>query len=295
MTATPRSCLVLFVDISGSSRLYQQLGDEAAHRRVQACLDLLRGIVTAQSGRVVKTIGDGLLCEFADADAGLVGAEAMQSAVEQEGGQREPKLNIHVGCHFGPVIDTAGDLYGDTVNVAARVLDLAREGQIIITQETARQLSEALQRHVRLLHGVHVRGRHDPLTAVDYVWQKHGDFTAAAPAPTASAARLKLQFDGRELWLDHAGLSVIRLGRGLECHIIVREPEASRLHATIEARGDRFVLMDHSSNGTYLAFEGPTEVCLKREEIILPPRGHIALGVSTSAAHATVVAFTREG
>jgi class 3 adenylate cyclase len=295
MTAPPRNCLVLFVDISGSSRLYQQLGDDAAHRRVQACLDLLRGIVVARAGRVVKNIGDGLFCEFPDADPGLLAAEAMHSAIDQDRAQREVTLGIHVACHFGPVIETAGDLYGDTVNIAARVLDLAREGQIIITQDTALRLSEALQRNVRLLHGVHIRGRRDPVQAMDYIWRKYGDFTAEAPAPhPPSAARLKLQFDGRVLWLDGAGLSVVRLGRGIECHIIVSEPEASRLHATIEARGDRFVLMDHSSNGTYLAFDEPSEVCLKREEIILPPRGRIALGVSTTAAHATVVAFARE-
>jgi adenylate cyclase len=262
---------------------------------VQACLDRLRSRVVAGGGRVVKNIGDGLLCEFADADSGLLAAEGMQSSIEQEGAEREVALGIHIGCHFGPVIETAGDLYGDTVNVSARVLHLAREGQIVITQDTATQLSEPLQRNVRLLHGVHVRGRQDPLPAMDYVWRKHGDFTAAAPVTHApSAARLKLQFDGRELWLDRAGLSVIRLGRGIECHIIVSEPEASRLHATIEARGDRFVLMDHSSNGTYLASDDPTELCLKREEIILPARGRIALGLSTNAAHATVVAFARE-
>ena len=294
-TGVSRNCLVLFVDISGSSRLYQELGDKAAHRRVRACLDRLRDVVAAWSGRVFKSIGDGLLCEFADADAGLLAAEAMQIAIENEDGGREPKLGIHIGCHFGPVLDTAGDLFGDTINIVARVMNVAREGQIIITQETATRLSEPLQRNVRLLHGVHVKGRRDPLNAMEYIWRKHGDFTIAAPAHEPSAtARLKLRVEGRELWLDRSTLGTIRVGRGIGCHIIVSDPEASRLHATIEARGDKFVLADHSSNGTYVASEGAPEICLMREELILPARGRIALGLSTTAAHATVVEFSRE-
>jgi adenylate cyclase len=294
MTGPLRTCVVLFVDISASSRLYQELGDAAAHQRVRDCLGVLRDVVEIQGGRVIKNIGDGLLCEFADVDPALLAAEAMQLAIEHEGTGRERKLGIHVGCHFGPVIDTAGDLFGDTVNIAARVMDLAGEGQIVITQATAERLSEPLQRNVRLLRGVTVKGRRDALTALDYVWRKHGDFTVEAPAAAAASARLKLWSDGRELYIDRSGLTTINLGRGVDCHIIVVDPEASRLHATIEVRGDKFVLVDHSSNGTYVRWDGAAETCLKREEMILPGRGRIALGVSTSAAHATLVEFLRE-
>jgi class 3 adenylate cyclase len=285
---------VLFVDISGSSRLYQRLGDSAAHRCVRTCLGMLRDVVETRGGRVVKHIGDGLMCEFADADAALLSAEAMQVAVEDDANGRDPRLGIHIGCHFGPVIDTGGDLFGDTVNVAARVLDMAREDQIVITQDTAERLSESLQRNVRLLHGVSVKGRRDPLHTLDYIWRKQGEPTIQAPAAAPALARLKLRFGGRELWLDRTGLSSINLGRSAECHVIVLDPEASRLHATIEARGDRFVLVDRSSNGTYVAWDGVAEVRLKREELILPARGRIALGLSTSEAQATLVEFSRE-
>lgn len=294
MTGILRNCVVLFADISGSSRLYQQLGDAAAHRRVRGCLGLLRDAVVTQGGRVIKNIGDGLLCDFAEADAALLAAEAMQIAVEREGDGCDPKLGIHIGCHFGPVIETAGDLFGDTVNIAARVLDVAREGQIVITHATAERLSEPLQRNVRLLHDVNVKGRNDALTAMDYIWRKYGDFTVEAPRAQAVSSRLKLCSEGREFWVDRERLSVINLGRGVGCHVIVINPEASRLHATIEARGDKFVLVDHSSNGTYVAWDGASEMCLKREEMILPSRGRIALGVSTHAANTTLVEFSRE-
>lgn len=293
-TTTPRNCVVLFVDISGSTRLYQQLGDSAAHRRVRDCLGILRDIVETRGGRVIKHIGDGLMCDFADADAGLLAAEAMQVAVDNEASGLHPQLGIHIGCHVGPVIETGGDLFGDTVNIAARVLDMAREDQIVITQEIAERLSEPLQRNVRLLHGVSVKGRRDALTTLDYIWRKQGEPTIQAPAATAAISRLKLRYGGHELWLDRTSLGSINLGRSAECHVIVPAPEASRLHATIEARGDRFVLMDRSSNGTYVAWDGAAEVCLKREEMILPARGRIALGLSTSQAQATLIEFSRD-
>lgn len=234
------------------------------------------------------------MCEFADADTALLAAVAMQVAVEHEGDGGQPRLGIHIGCHVGSVIETGGDLFGDTVNVAARVLDMAREGQIVITQETAERLSEPLQQNVRLLHGVNLKGRRDALTTHDYIWRKQGDLTIEAPAATAMTSRLKLRFGGRELWLDRTGLSSINLGRSTECHVSVLDPAASRVHATIEARGDKFVLVDRSSNGTCVAWDGVAEVRLKREEMILPARGRIALGLSTSEAEATLVEFSRE-
>jgi adenylate cyclase len=284
----------MFVDISGSSRLYQQLGDSAAHRRVRDCLGILRDIVETQGGRVMKHIGDGLMCDFTDADTALLAAEAMQVAIDNEANGRDPRLGIHIGCHVGPVINSGGDLFGDTVNIAARVLDMAREDQIVITQDIAERLSEPLQRNVRLLHAVSVKGRRDALTTFDYIWRKQGELTIVGQAATATIARLRLRFAGRELWLDRTALSAINLGRSAECHVIVPDPEASRLHAVIEARGDRFVLMDRSSNGTYVAWDGAAEVCLKREEMILPARGRIALGLSTSQTQATLIEFSRE-
>jgi adenylate cyclase len=294
MTGAPRSSVVLFVDISGSSRLYEQLGDAVAHQRIRDGLDRLREVVETYGGRVIKNIGDGLLCDFAEVDRALLAAEAMQLAIERESAARDPKVGIHVGCHVGSVIDTAGDLFGDTVNVAARILEVAREGQIVITQATAERLSEPLQRNVRVLHGVNVKGRRDAVAAMDYIWRKHGDFTVEAPAAAAASSRLTLRSEGREFCIERSGLNTINLGRGADCQIIVIDPETSRLHATIEARGDKFVLVDHSSNGTYVTCDGAPETCLKREEMILPGRGRIALGLSTSAAHATLVEFSRE-
>ena len=287
-----RACVVLFVDISGSSRLYQELGDTPASRRVRDCLERLRQVVQTYEGRVIKNMGDGLMCHFLDADQALEAAAAMHMAIDAIGDQQGSKLSIHVGCHFGQVVERAGDLFGDTVNIAARVATVARTGQIIATRETIERLDERLQLNARLLNTVSVKGRREAITVFDYLWHKQGDLTLVGqPAAARRHARLKLTFGGRDVYLEPTGSGAISLGREPSCDIPVNDREASRRHATIELRGDKFVLLDHSSNGTYVATIGATEICLRREEMILPARGRIALGLSTAAPHATPVEF----
>jgi class 3 adenylate cyclase len=296
MTGILRSCVVLFVDISGSSQLYQELGDAIASKRVRQCLERLRRLVDRRGGRVIKHVGDGLLCDFPDANQALGAAQAMQMGVARGGSGGGPTLGIHVGCHFGPVIEVAGDVFGDTVNIAARVTRIAHAGQILTTQETVERLDEATEVDVRLIDQVTVKGRRDALAIFDYQWHQVGDRTIveAPPAP-ARRARLKLACAGREIWLDRSGPGAVTLGRHATCDIAVNDPLASRKHATIEVRGNTFVLVDHSANGTYVGTARGWETCVKRAEAILPDRGRLALGLPTNAAEATVVEFSHEG
>jgi len=287
--------VVMFVDISGSSRLYKELGDAAAVRRVRACLGQLCQVVETHGGRTIKNMGDGLMCDFAGADQALLAAEAMQVAIAGEEGASQANLSIHVGCHLGQVIENSGDLFGDTVNIAARIAGVAGAGQIIATQQTVDALGPALQLSVRPLDRVSVKGQTETVAVFDYQWGKHGDSTiVGVPVARVDRWRLKLARGRDEVWLDRTSKpNSIVIGRHPDCELTVTDPAASRQHATIEVRGDKFVLVDHSVNGTYVAW-GATETCLKREEMILPPRGRLGLGSSTSAEGVTILAFSRE-
>ena len=236
------------------------------------------------------------MCEFTDADHALLAAADMQVAMANEEEDVQPKLAIHVGCHLGHVIETAGDLFGDTVNIAARMTTVAGAGQIIATLATVERLSPELHQHVRPLDPVSVKGRSDPVSVFDYLWRQPFDVTImGAPAVKAGRSRLRVACGDREVWLGDSGPGSIVLGRRAGCELTVNDPEASRQHATIEVRGDKFVLVDHSSNGTYVAWESVNETCVKREEMILPPRGLIGLGASTLAPkNVTLVKFSAE-
>jgi class 3 adenylate cyclase len=284
----------MFVDISGSSRLYKELGDTEAAQRVGGCLSQLSQVVDAHGGRTVKNMGDGLMCDFPGADQALLAAEAMQAMVAGEDAASQPNLSIRVGCHLGQVVENAGDLFGDTVNIAARIAGVAGAGQIIATQQTVDALSPLLNMKIRPLDHVSVKGQTDTVAVFDYAWGKHGDATIVRPTARLGRSRLRLARGEHEVWLDRTSTpNTIVLGRDAGCGLTVTDRAASRQHATVEIRGDKFVLMDHSANGTYVAW-GSIETCLKREEMILPERGQIGLGSSPSAEGVTVLAFSRE-
>jgi class 3 adenylate cyclase len=121
------------------------------------------------------------MCDFTGADQALLAAEAMQVTVAGEEGRVQPNLSIHVGCHLGQVIENAGDLFGDTVNIAARIAGVAGAGQIIVTQQTVEALGPALQLSVRPLDRVSVKGQSDGRgfrLPVGTTWRCHNRGTA---------------------------------------------------------------------------------------------------------------------
>jgi hypothetical protein len=153
---------------------------------------------------------------------------------------------------------------------------------------------------VRALSDVSVKGRLDALPVAEYLWRADNDLTKphkmtmmSVAARRSTRARLKLVFREREVWLDRTA-AAITLGRDPACGVEVKDPSASRRHATIEIRGDKVVVVDHSSNGTCVSWDEESETWLRREEMILPPRGRIALGCSTRAPDAAIVEFFHE-
>ena len=296
MSGSPQTCTVLFVDISGSTRLYEELGDAHALARVASCLRLLQRAADELKGRVVKSTGDGLMCAFADADAALQAARAMHVRVVEQTGLGGPALGIHVGCHYGAVIENEGDLYGDCVNAAARVAGLAKVGQILATQEVIARLAGPARDNVRMLDRVTVRGKREPLEIYEFIWQDSTEELTmmGTGLPEERVPRLRLAYGDRLLWFDGSGAGHVQLGRDAVCDIVVADSKTSRSHARIEKRRDKFVLVDHSSNGTFVAVANEPEVCLRREELMLRGRGRIGLGHRTSDADATVVEFSCE-
>jgi len=168
------------------------------------------------------------------------------------------------------------DLFGDTVNLASRIAGQASRGQVLMSEQTAALLAPVLRGMTRALYSVEVKGKTESVALCELVWRQSPDVTDMA----GSAAHVSI---GR-LWLKHRGAevtgwdSVVRIGRDKECEIVVTSDNASRQHCTIERRRDKFVLRDHSTNGTYVAVDGEAEMALHREDYILRGHGWIACG-----------------
>jgi class 3 adenylate cyclase len=292
MESVQRQCAVVFVDISDSTRLFEAIGDGPALDRVGRVFAILQQVTGDFGGRVVKSTGDGLMCEFDEADTALAAARTMQERVSEQQALGTLEVGIHVGCHFGPVIDNSLDLYGDTVNIAARVAGLARAGQILTTLDTVAKLSSAAREGTRALDVFPVKGKQTALAIHEVLWQEGEELTTLSTRfGTQAPMPLRLRHEGRELVLDQAGPVSVTLGRDAGCDIVVADRRASRMHARIERRRSKFVLLDHSANGTWVHTGNAEEVVLRREELILGASGVIGIGQSPRGEGAAIVEF----
>ncbi|MCC7081006.1 MAG: adenylate/guanylate cyclase domain-containing protein [Burkholderiales bacterium] len=286
---------VLFADISGSTMLYEKLGDAAAKTLVDECLEIMRSVTVRRGGRVIKTIGDELMCVFPDADRASLAATDMQLAVSSLPPTSGVSRAIRIGLHAGPLIQERDDVFGDTVNTAARMASLAKASQVITTAATVMLMSPLLRSGTRQIAALAVRGKGDDIEVCEVLWQASDELTMAASVASRPAIlqRLRLTHAAHELTLEAAGGFVV-LGRDPSCHIVLAGRKASRLHARIEWRRDKFFLIDQSTNGTYVSFVDEAEVVLRREEAMLRGRGFICFGHSIADSNEETVEFVMQ-
>jgi hypothetical protein len=191
------------------------------------------------------------------------------------------------------VIEENNDVFGDTVNVAARMAGFAKAMQIITTRATVERLSPLLQKSTRSIASLSVKGKGDDVEVCEVIWQAGEELTTMASAIVSHSlqTRLHLQYGPTELVMEHANSSIV-LGRDATCQIAVADRMASRQHARIERRRDKFFLIDQSTNGTFVIFAGEAEITLRREEVMLRGDGRIAFGRSVSESTDETVGFT---
>jgi len=287
---------VLFADIAGSTRLYDTLGDAQAKTLIDECIGIMRGVVARYAGRVIKTIGDEIMCVLPDADSGHLAATDMQLRIAALPAVSNVKRAIRVGFHVGPVIEESSDVFGDTVNMAARMAGLAKGMQIITTLATVERLSPALRSSTRQIAALSVKGKGNDIEVCEVIWQGGDDLTMKTSSIKALTTPIALHVThgARELVLDQANATVL-LGRDAACQIVLADRMASRAHARIERRRDKFFLVDQSTNGTFVTFAGEAEITLRREEVMLRGQGRIAFGHSIGESREETVDFAVRG
>jgi class 3 adenylate cyclase len=282
MTKQELECAILFADISGSTRLYERLGDEQAQECVTECLARLADVATSREGVLIKTIGDEIMCRFPTADAAITAACEMHETLRAEPVAGAPSLSIRIGTHYGPVILEGGDAFGDAVNVGARLRDVAKAGQIITTEETVQKASRATREKARLIDTSTLPGRTRQTGIFEVLWEPSAEVTIMARVSQIQrapfTARLRLTYAGTEFVQEPT--ATVTVGRDLQCDIVIPSELASRQHASIEYSRGRFVLTDQSTNGTFVQIENNPEVYLRREAVQLSGSGAISLGRS---------------
>jgi adenylate cyclase len=289
-----RLATVLFADVSESTKLYETLGDKLAHAAIGGCIEAMKRATIAAGGRVVKTIGDEVMAIFRMPDAAAAAAAEMQAAVDQMPIVSGAKLGLRIGFHGGPVIQKDNDVFGDTVNLAARLVATAVKGQIITSGNTASLLNPVIRSSMRELYKIQIKGKAEEVILCEMVWRRSDEdttvFASGRLKARGAASVLRLQYRGKEITRRRDNDSV-DIGRDSDCGITIADHMASRRHCTIERRHDKWVLKDHSTNGTFVTVEGDTELQLQREELTLRKHGWIACGGSRTGTQEVVEFF----
>ena len=270
---------ILFADIVDSTGITEAIGNVASRSFIAEVLDELASITESVGGTVIKTIGDEIMTSFESPMDGISAAVDMQRAVAVRPSVEGNPCRIRIGLHAGSVLMEAGDVFGDVVNVAARVVGLAAGEQVLTTGSTMERVEkDAVPFRSLGVHGV--RGRDERLHLCEVLWRgETAQMTVVAPKlERLPAAELHIQLGDQELSLKGDSGDSLSLGRGQECSLVVPSTNASRAHADVLCRGGRFYLDDHSTNGTYVRPDGANEIFVHRDQVQLQGSGLIRLG-----------------
>jgi adenylate cyclase len=270
--ASRRRTAVLFARVSANER--PQVEPMGPRLR---CVEALAQAAELSGGRVLRRQGDAIMALFATADAATAAATRMHAYVET-GGEQASDLRVRIGLQSGPVTQDGHDVLGDTVNLALEFSRVAENGQIVTSAETAASLNPGVQTAVRPLAA---SGAGGGLKLREVAWRDatskilgaQKDAKLLRPTAIRLAYRDKVLVRRRE-W------DLVTIGRDPDLDFIIEQHAVSRRHCDVLRREGRFLLRDHSTNGTFVMVEGEGEVHVHVGELALTKSGWIAPGLS---------------
>lgn len=280
MTEVPLSELtILFADICRSTVLFDRLGDQNALNLVMKALDLAAQIVGENNGTVIGTIGDEVMCTFDVPLQALIAARQIHRMIQTDPLMQSNQLAMRVGINSGAVVSLSNSVYGDSVNIAARLAQQAKANQSLVSSATIALIDQSQRDQIRPIGQINLRGK---AGAID-VYELLGSDTPEEITEVASSKTLEsrsflmtARYRTREMRFDPMLVRFL-FGRGQDCDQTVDHPTISREHAEILYRNGQFILRDFSTNGSYV-IQGENREQVHRSSIELKGQGQIFLG-----------------
>jgi class 3 adenylate cyclase len=284
--------VTLFADISGSSQLYDRLGDVRASQIVERCVAIMTDATVRHRGTLLRTIGDEVMTTFPTVEDAADAACAMQENISDTTFDSDRPIALRVGFHFGSLLLKDGDLYGDAVNFAKQVTNQAKPGQILTTDASLSQLPEAARTLYRQIDVVQVKGKREEAAIYELVWQAEfaTEMSVSWTALHSENTRLALTTGNTRVELGEDRTSV-SIGRSEGNDLILPFPTVSRLHARVGYTKGRFHLTDLSINGTYFLSDDGNGGYLHRDTRELTGSGTLGLGEVISPESLVTVRF----
>jgi class 3 adenylate cyclase len=275
---------IVFADVVGSTQLYDEFGDTKASETVAVCLDVMKDATHQFDGTVIKTIGDEVMSTFASVDEAMSAAVMMQAQITaQSKKEGSIPVSIRIGCHYGPVVQEQNDIFGAAVHTANRMTSQAKARQIVLSGESVDELGPDLKKQTRQIDVASVRGKIDEVALYEFLWNPE-EATSMLPtiewenrARKAMASKLVLSFRDRTIEINDQNKN-INIGRADDNDLVIKGNLISRIHAKLEMRRGKFVLIDQSTNGTFLQNVQGEELFVRRDSTEINGEGTIGLG-----------------
>jgi len=277
--------VILFANISKSTHLYDRMGDATATNLIKSCLSLMQKITQEQMGDVISTFGDKINCLFWDATSAVLAAKSMNEAVEafiMDQTDSRISINLHIGIHSGTVQKEENKIFGDTVNTVAIVNKTAKPREILISEQVFNGLDDELKPSAQHTTTIRLKGNSSPLKLYEYIWE---DIETTVAIGGSQLQQLR---NGRDCYLElrahdktfeiSPSSPHLTLGRQSQNDLVLDEKSASRFHASIELKNDKFVLNDHSTNGTFVYPQEGKPYCIKQTKAYLEGAGALCFG-----------------
>ena len=283
---TTDTASIMFADVSGSSRLFKQVGDSQARSIISKVVNMMMEKTEAQQGTVIKTIGDEVMASFPDINHAANAAIEIQLNIDKT--NYGAPLTIQIGLHRGAVIHENSDVFGEAVNDAAALVKEAKGGQILTSDVSKQALNSELQSSCRYFDSIRLKGGKERSDIYLVQWQQEENDSASttflsAKTPDIIAAenasrKIKLRYQQEEYELTQAQMP-FSIGRGKQADLVIHYGMASRYHCSLDCNRGKFVLSDKSTNGTHLKAVDSDAIYLRREETVLRQSGMISFSV----------------
>jgi class 3 adenylate cyclase len=283
---------IVIVDVAGSTPLFAREGDAVAMRRITGCLDRVGRILRTFDGRFIVSRGDDVHYLFERQGPAFAAIEVVLA---------DPlcrALDLHVALHWGEVLESpdgfSGNLFGDAVNLAARLAAASNPGEALLSRDFAEGLAVEDHARLRRISGLALKGREGTVEAFALSSEL---MDASARTVTPRTGRVAAGFlpgliltEGRTRILLAEG-QTLAIGRAEGCAIRQESHWVSRLHATLRLRNGRAELTDRSSNGVWVAPVSGPATLVRRETVVLLGSGRLSAGVPLDSPLAMPIHF----
>ncbi|AMJ62575.1 adenylate/guanylate cyclase domain-containing protein [Bosea sp. PAMC 26642] len=292
MSENDAELAILLADVVGSTSLYESHGNDRALGLVTDCIDRICRLITEAGGEFVHSKGDDILAAFVDPAAAL----SVVFAIFAPGA--DTVLPIRVGLHFGSIIRARADIFGDAVNLTARLASTANPGEALISQDLVDRLPRSMRSQLRYLDAMALKGKSQPCRIYTLPTPDHSLHTDISSILLPRKTRIETSPRAVEMTLVYRDRTwqfgegaTVTLGRLPDCDLLIDRPWVSRLHASITIADGRVRLAERSSSGTFIMMGHSREAFIRREDVLLLGSGTISPSLRPAAEGAEVVRY----